>query len=114
MNNIGAFRFSREWGMPTRDTFDCPPIGEFVRRWLRGAKVSIDPFARNKRLATWMNATARLRPDAWPAERWRGQPHTTPSTGREDRNERSELLAIRLSGGGGNPMLRRPRGEKSR
>jgi hypothetical protein len=52
---VGAFRFSREWGMPTGDTFDCPPIGEFVGRWLRGAKVSIDPFARNKRLATWTN-----------------------------------------------------------
>jgi hypothetical protein len=43
-------KFSRAWAMPTADTFDCKPIGEFVRRYLQG--VSVDPFARNKRLAT--------------------------------------------------------------
>jgi hypothetical protein len=47
--------FSRAWGMPTGDTFDCPPIGDFVRRWMAGAKVSVDPFARNKRWATHTN-----------------------------------------------------------
>jgi hypothetical protein len=41
--------------MPTGDTFDCPPIGSFVRRWMNGSKVSVDPFARNKRWATWTN-----------------------------------------------------------
>lgn len=25
-------KFSRSWAMPTADTFDCPPIAEFVRR----------------------------------------------------------------------------------
>lgn len=39
--------------MPTADTFDCPPIGDFVRRHLRG--VSVDPFARNNQLATYTN-----------------------------------------------------------
>ena len=39
--------------MPSADTFDCKPIGEFVRAYLRG--VSVDPFARNKRLATYTN-----------------------------------------------------------
>lgn len=39
--------------MPTADTFDCKPIGEFVGRYLQG--VSVDPFARNKRLATHTN-----------------------------------------------------------
>jgi hypothetical protein len=29
---VGAFRFSREWGMPTGDTFDCPPNGGRVTR----------------------------------------------------------------------------------
>lgn len=46
-------RMSRAWAMPTADTFDCPPIGDLVRRYLRG--VSVDPFARNKRWATHTN-----------------------------------------------------------
>jgi hypothetical protein len=25
-------KFSRAWAMPTADTFDCKPIGDFVRR----------------------------------------------------------------------------------
>jgi hypothetical protein len=41
--------------MPTADTFDCPPIGGFVKRYLREADVSVDPFARNKRWATYTN-----------------------------------------------------------
>ena len=39
--------------MPAADTFDCKPIAEFVRRYLLG--VSVDPFARNKRWATYTN-----------------------------------------------------------
>ena len=39
--------------MPTADTFDCKPMGEFVRRYLQG--ISVDPFARNKRWATHTN-----------------------------------------------------------
>lgn len=46
-------KFSRAWSMPSADTFDCKPIGDFVRSYLRG--VSVDPFARNKRLATYTN-----------------------------------------------------------
>lgn len=46
-------KFSRTWAMPASDTFDCKPIGEFVRRYLSG--VSVDPFARNKRWATHTN-----------------------------------------------------------
>lgn len=45
----------RVWAMPSADTFDVPPIGEFVRRYLRASKVSVDPFARNKRWATYTN-----------------------------------------------------------
>jgi hypothetical protein len=41
--------------MPNRDTFDCPPIGDLVKRYLRESEVSIDPFARNKRWATYTN-----------------------------------------------------------
>ena len=39
--------------MPAADTFDCKPIEAFVRRYLRG--VSVDPFARNKRWASYTN-----------------------------------------------------------
>jgi hypothetical protein len=51
----------RTWAMPTKDTFDCKPIGEFVTRYLLTnkphgqRKVSVDPFARNKRWATYTN-----------------------------------------------------------
>lgn len=41
--------------MPNADTFSVKPIGEFVQRYLGASKVSIDPFARNKRWATHTN-----------------------------------------------------------
>src|SRR5512146_2165146 len=46
-------KFSREWAMPSADTFDCKPIQQFVVRHING--VSVDPFARNKRWATHTN-----------------------------------------------------------
>jgi hypothetical protein len=46
---------TRKWAMPSADTFDVPAIGEFVKSYLRHSKVSIDPFARNKRWATYTN-----------------------------------------------------------
>ncbi|GAH84253.1 unnamed protein product, partial [marine sediment metagenome] len=48
-------KMARVWAMPTSDTFDCPPIGTLVKRFLGQSKVSIDPFARNKRWATYTN-----------------------------------------------------------
>ncbi len=39
--------------MPSSDTFSIQPIKEFVKRHLNG--VSIDPFARNSRFATYTN-----------------------------------------------------------
>lgn len=41
--------------MPAADTFDIPPIGDFVKKYIRQSKVSVDPFARNKRWATYTN-----------------------------------------------------------
>ena len=41
--------------MPSADTFSVPPMGDFVRRYMRGSEVSVDPFARNKRWATFTN-----------------------------------------------------------
>lgn len=48
-------QINRTWAMPHSDTFSVPPIGEFVRKYLANSKVSIDPFARNKRWATYTN-----------------------------------------------------------
>jgi hypothetical protein len=39
--------------MASQDTFDCAPMMGLVRTYLHG--VSVDPFARNKRLATYTN-----------------------------------------------------------
>jgi hypothetical protein len=43
--------------MPTHETFSCPPIGDFVRRYLSG--VSVDPYARN---TSWAQFTNDLNP----------------------------------------------------
>lgn len=48
-------KISRHWGMPSADTFDCPPIEGFVKKYLMHSKKSVDPFARNKRWATYTN-----------------------------------------------------------
>ena len=48
-------RFTREWAMPNGDTFSIPVIGNFVQKYLIKSKVSVDPFARNKRWATFTN-----------------------------------------------------------
>ena len=48
-------KITRIWAMPKADTFSCPPIGEFVKSYLRNSTVSIDPFARNCGWATYTN-----------------------------------------------------------
>lgn len=48
-------KIERVWAMPHSDTFDCLPIGTLVRRYLEQSVVSVDPFARNKRWATFTN-----------------------------------------------------------
>jgi len=52
---IMAIQFSRFWAMPSADTFDCEPIKGFVQKYLMKSKVSVDPFSRNKRWATYTN-----------------------------------------------------------
>ena len=51
--------FNRYWAWPSADTFDIPPIGGFVKSYLRKSQISVDPFARNK---TWFNFTNDLNP----------------------------------------------------
>ena len=47
--------YSRAWCMPSADTFTMAPARDFCSRWLHGAAVVIDPFARNSRLGTIRN-----------------------------------------------------------
>lgn len=54
-----SIAFSREWAMPSGDTFTVPPIGEFVRKYLAQSKISVDPFARNNQWATFTNDLSR-------------------------------------------------------
>lgn len=53
-------RMSRVWAMPDSETFNVPPIKDFVRRYLSESKVSIDPFARNKQ---WFTHTNDINPN---------------------------------------------------
>lgn len=50
-----TIRFTRCFAMPNAETFSIKPIGEFVRAYLACAKVSVDPFARNRDWATYTN-----------------------------------------------------------
>lgn len=52
--------FTRVWDMPNCDTFSVPSIQGFVKKYLMKSKVSVDPFARNKR---WCTYTNDLNPD---------------------------------------------------
>lgn len=51
----GQCLFTRHWSMPNSETFSVPVIGQFVREYLSKASVSVDPFARDKRWATYTN-----------------------------------------------------------
>jgi hypothetical protein len=48
-------KMRRAWAMPSRDTFSVGPIADFVRPYLAASGSSVDPFARNTRLATYRN-----------------------------------------------------------
>jgi hypothetical protein len=48
-------KFSREWAMPSGDTFTSVPIRKFVARYLAKSKISVDPFSRNSDLCTHTN-----------------------------------------------------------
>ena len=53
--SIDSIPFVRLWNMPNRDTFSIPSIGRFVKKYLLRSECSVDPFARNKRWATYTN-----------------------------------------------------------
>ena len=48
-------KFSRQWAMPCEDTFSIRCIGNFVKYYMDGRCVSVDPFSRNKMWATHTN-----------------------------------------------------------
>jgi hypothetical protein len=50
-----GIQMRRVWAMPNAETFSVEPIHNFVWKYLSASKVSIDPFARNKRWATYTN-----------------------------------------------------------
>lgn len=50
-----GMRINRVWAMPNADTFSVPDIRALVKSHLSRSTVSIDPFARNKRWATYTN-----------------------------------------------------------
>lgn len=52
---MSEIKFSRVWAMPSANTFEIKPIGEFVKKYLNNSKISVDPFARNCNLATHTN-----------------------------------------------------------
>lgn len=52
MSNI---KFNREWAMPNHNTFEIKPIFNFVKRYLDASSISVDPFARNSKLANYTN-----------------------------------------------------------
>ncbi len=50
-----SIRIDRIWDMPNADTMLVPSIRAFTLEYLAKSKVSVDPFARNCRLATYTN-----------------------------------------------------------
>lgn len=48
-------KYSREFAMPSADTFSIKPIKKFVHRYTYGDKVIVDPFARNSKMGTITN-----------------------------------------------------------
>ncbi|KKN31714.1 hypothetical protein LCGC14_0821370 [marine sediment metagenome] len=55
MSGADGMKFSREWAMPSHETFSIPPIAVFIDKYLRASTVSIDPFARDFTRATYTN-----------------------------------------------------------
>lgn len=46
---------NRVWAMPSSETFSIKPIQRLLSRYLKPGMVSMDPFARNSRLASYTN-----------------------------------------------------------
>ena len=53
--NFMAIIFSREWEMPNSNTFEIKCIRRLIDKYHREWITSVDPFARNSKLATMTN-----------------------------------------------------------
>ena len=45
----------KQWAMPSSDTFSIKPISEFVRKYVSGGMVVVDPFAGKSSIGTITN-----------------------------------------------------------
>ena len=49
-------KFSRTFAMPNRATFSMRPVAEFIARYAKDRRTTVDPFARNNAVfADWTN-----------------------------------------------------------
>jgi hypothetical protein len=51
-------RFSTVWAMPSRWTFEIPPIAAFVKRWSENSARIVDPFCGRSTVGTLRNDLA--------------------------------------------------------
>ena len=51
--------FFREWAMLNASAFSVKPIANFVQKYLKQAKVTVEPFARN---CDWFQFTNDINP----------------------------------------------------
>jgi hypothetical protein len=52
---VGKSLIRREWAMPNKNTFDIPPISALLDKWVNGARLVVDPFARDSKRALLSN-----------------------------------------------------------
>ena len=50
---VSEIKFSRQWAMPSKNTFSIKPIKELILRYANG--VIVDPFANNSKIGTITN-----------------------------------------------------------
>jgi hypothetical protein len=52
---VAGIPMHRVWAMASAETFTITPIGQLVKKYLHLSRVSVDPFSRNTRWATFTN-----------------------------------------------------------
>jgi hypothetical protein len=48
-------KITREWVMPNGDTLEMEPVRRLVQSYIQPNMITVDPFARNCKFATWRN-----------------------------------------------------------
>ncbi len=62
--SVSLPRLTVAWAMPSRWTFQIPPIADFVDRWILDAAIVVDPFSGKSARGTLNNDIARNGIDA--------------------------------------------------